>query len=184
MVTACSPRWPASPPACCNDGQDHRRSVARPAYRIKVGDKDITGRFQNRLIELTLADNSGFEADQLDIDIDIELDDSDGKLDLPEKGVRLSLSLGWEDAGLVLSRGLLRYPRNLDVWAATIVSAARQSCLTLSRRGPQISRPRLAAPSIARPKPSLRHKSDPTLQRKSPQLKTAGFFIAARFLGP
>jgi phage protein D len=69
----------------------------RPAYRIKVGDKDITGRFQGRLIELTLTDNSGFEADQLDI----ELDDSDGKLDLPEKGVRLSLSLGWEGAGLV-----------------------------------------------------------------------------------
>jgi len=69
----------------------------RPAYRIKVGKKDITGRFQGRLISLTLTDNSGFEADQLDI----ELDDSDGKLDLPEKGVRLSLSLGWEDAGLV-----------------------------------------------------------------------------------
>lgn len=69
----------------------------RPAYRIKVGDKDITGRFQGRLIGLTLTDNSGFEADQLDI----ELDDSDGKLDLPEKGVRLSLSLGWEGAGLV-----------------------------------------------------------------------------------
>ena len=69
----------------------------RPAYRIKVGDKDISGRFQGRLIGLTLTDNSGFEADQLDI----ELDDSDGKLDLPEKGVRLSLSLGWEGAGLV-----------------------------------------------------------------------------------
>ena len=69
----------------------------RPAYRIKVGKKDITGRFQGRLISLTLTDNSGFEADQLDI----ELDDSDGKLDLPEKGVRLSLSLGWEGAGLV-----------------------------------------------------------------------------------
>ncbi|MEV8471664.1 phage late control D family protein [Ralstonia sp. UNC404CL21Col] len=69
----------------------------RPAYRIKVGDKDITGRFQGRLIGLTLTDNSGFEADQLDI----ELDDSDGKLDLPEKGVRLSLSLGWEGTGLV-----------------------------------------------------------------------------------
>ena len=53
----------------------------RPAYRIKVGNKDITGRFQGRLIGLTLTDNSGFEADQLDI----ELDDSDGKLDLPEK---------------------------------------------------------------------------------------------------
>ncbi|CAJ0743778.1 phage late control D family protein [Ralstonia mannitolilytica] len=69
----------------------------RPVYRLTLNGKDITGRFQDRLIELTLTDNCGFEADQLDI----ELDDTDGKLDLPEKGVRLSLSLGWADTGVV-----------------------------------------------------------------------------------
>ncbi|MDB0530010.1 phage late control D family protein, partial [Ralstonia solanacearum] len=51
----------------------------KPVYRLKVGDKDITDRFQDRLIGLTLTDNPGFEADQLDI----ELDDSDGLLELP-----------------------------------------------------------------------------------------------------
>ncbi len=69
----------------------------RPIYRLKIGDKDVTRRFQDRLIELTLTDNCGFEADQLDI----ELDDTDDKLDLPEKGVRLSLSLGWAHSGVV-----------------------------------------------------------------------------------
>jgi phage protein D len=69
----------------------------RPVYRLTLNGKDITGRFQDRLIEFTLTDNCGFEADQLDI----ELDDTDGKLDLPEKGVRLSLSLGWADTGVV-----------------------------------------------------------------------------------
>jgi len=69
----------------------------RPIYTLKVGNKDITDRFKGRLIELTLTDNCGFEADQLDI----ELDDSDGMLDLPEKGVRLSLSLGWAQSGVV-----------------------------------------------------------------------------------
>ncbi|BCM11215.1 phage late control D family protein [Ralstonia nicotianae] len=69
----------------------------KPIYRLKVGDKDITGRFQDRLIGLTLTDNPGFEADQLDI----ELDDSDGRLELPEKGVRLALSIGWADTGVV-----------------------------------------------------------------------------------
>ncbi|MDO3614846.1 phage late control D family protein [Ralstonia pseudosolanacearum] len=69
----------------------------KPIYRLKVGSKDITGRFQGRLIGLTLTDNPGFEADQLDI----ELDDSDGRLELPEKGVRLSLSIGWADTGVV-----------------------------------------------------------------------------------
>ena len=69
----------------------------RPIYRLKVGNKDVTRRFQDRLIELTLTDNCGFEADQLDI----ELDDTDGKLNLPEKGVRLSLALGWAHSGVV-----------------------------------------------------------------------------------
>jgi len=69
----------------------------RPIYRLSKGGKDITGAFQGRLIELTLTDNCGFEADQLDI----ELDDSDGMLAMPEKGVRLSLSLGWAHSGVV-----------------------------------------------------------------------------------
>ncbi|NKA07285.1 tail protein [Ralstonia solanacearum] len=75
----------------------------KPIYRLKVGDKDITGRFQDRLIGLTLTDNPGFEADQLDI----ELDDSDGLLELPAKGVRLALSIGWADTGVV-SKGTFK----------------------------------------------------------------------------
>ncbi|MDE9500167.1 phage late control D family protein, partial [Xenorhabdus bovienii] len=42
-------------------------------------------------MSLTLTDNRGFEADQLDL----ELDDSDGKLDLPSRGNILTLELGW-----------------------------------------------------------------------------------------
>ncbi len=70
---------------------------ARPAYRLTHDGQDLTARFQGRLTSLTLIDNRGFEADQLDI----ELDDTDGMLALPEKGVRLQLALGWEDTGLV-----------------------------------------------------------------------------------
>jgi len=40
--------------------------------------------------------NRGFEADQLDI----ELDDADGQLQLPRRGVVLSLSLGWQGEAL------------------------------------------------------------------------------------
>ncbi|MFJ4288743.1 phage late control D family protein [Cupriavidus sp. NPDC089707] len=69
----------------------------RPVYQLVQNGNNITSRFQGRLMSLTLTDNRGFEADQLDI----ELDDHDGMLDLPEKGVRLSLALGWSDAGVV-----------------------------------------------------------------------------------
>ena len=69
----------------------------RPVYRITANRKDITERIKGRLIELTLTDNRGFEADQLDI----TLNDSDGKLAMPEKGVHLGLYIGWADTGMV-----------------------------------------------------------------------------------
>lgn len=68
-----------------------------PVYRLMQGTTDITGRFEGRLISLTLTDNRGFEADQLDI----ELDDADGMLALPEKGATLSLGIGWQDTGVI-----------------------------------------------------------------------------------
>lgn len=72
-------------------------TAAVPAYRLMQGANDLTRRFQGRLISLTLTDNRGFEADQLDI----ELDDADGLLDLPEKGATLSLGIGWQETGVV-----------------------------------------------------------------------------------
>jgi len=69
----------------------------QPAFSLSVDGLDITTAVDKRLISLTLTDNRGFEADQLDI----SLDDSDGKLDLPQKGVEVRLSLGWKDSGLV-----------------------------------------------------------------------------------
>lgn len=48
-------------------------------------------------MSLTLTDNRGFEADQLDI----ELDDSDGKLVLPRRGAKIAVALGWQGAALI-----------------------------------------------------------------------------------
>lgn len=72
---------------------------SRPAWTLSVDDADITARIAERLVSLTLTDNRGFEADQLDLD----LDDSDGKLDLPPRGALIRLALGWaSDAGATL----------------------------------------------------------------------------------
>ncbi|UGA39247.1 hypothetical protein JOS77_06675 [Chromobacterium haemolyticum] len=73
------------------------RQPRRPVCRILLGGKDITHNITPRLISLALTDNRGFEADQLDI----VLDDSDGKLDIPERGVTVKLALGWADGPLV-----------------------------------------------------------------------------------
>lgn len=73
------------------------RGERRPAYRIEVDQADLTARIAGRLIGLTLTDNRGFEADQLDL----VLSDADGKLDLPSRGASLRVWIGWEDSGLV-----------------------------------------------------------------------------------
>lgn len=67
-----------------------------PAFELLVAGRNITRTVNSRLISLTLAESRGDEADQLDI----ELDDSDGKMHLPAKGAALELRLGWLGWGL------------------------------------------------------------------------------------
>lgn len=69
----------------------------RPIYRVEIDGTDITATLQGRLISLTLTDNRGFEADQ----VDIELDDADGLLDLPSRKAGLRVWIGWAASGLV-----------------------------------------------------------------------------------
>lgn len=74
-----------------------RNASPRPGYRIILGGRDITPRINGRLQQLTLTDNRGMEADQLDI----TLSDYDGALSVPRKGIELSVAIGWQDEGLV-----------------------------------------------------------------------------------
>ena len=73
-------------------------------FRLSLGDTDLRGdvfsvlellditeKVRPRLISLTLTEKRGEEADQLDL----ILDDADGKLELPRKGQLIRLSLGW-----------------------------------------------------------------------------------------
>lgn len=68
-----------------------------PAFMVRVNSKDITAEISPRLLSLTMTDNRGFEADQLDI----ELDDADGQLSLPPRGAVISLFLGWKGQPLI-----------------------------------------------------------------------------------
>jgi len=67
-----------------------------PDYMVKLAGSDITTDISRRLISLSLTDNRGFEADQLDI----ELDDADGLMQLPPRGAVLSVFLGWKGQAL------------------------------------------------------------------------------------
>jgi phage protein D len=68
-----------------------------PAYMLTLDGADITQNFSDRLIGLTMTDNRGFEADQLDI----ALNDTDGLVELPPRGASLTLWLGWQGSALV-----------------------------------------------------------------------------------
>ena len=68
-----------------------------PAFKVSIEDKDLTAIVSPRLINLTLTLCRGDESDQLDI----SLDDSDGKLALPPRGAQIALALGWQASGLV-----------------------------------------------------------------------------------
>lgn len=75
----------------------------KPIFKIIViskddkTQKDITHIVSERLISLTLTDNRGFEADQLDI----TLSDHDSELILPSRGATINLAIGFKDTGLV-----------------------------------------------------------------------------------
>ena len=68
-----------------------------PAWRVVLDGKDLADRMRPRLLDLTLTESRGGEADQLDL----RIHDHDGRMALPKRGVELSVALGWIDAGLV-----------------------------------------------------------------------------------
>ena len=72
-------------------------AAQKPDYHLVVNGQDITPRLSSRLIDLRLRESRGDEADQLDI----TLDDSDGRMAIPSKGATIALSLGWASTGLV-----------------------------------------------------------------------------------
>lgn len=69
----------------------------RPIARLTLDGRDLTGSIAPRLMSLSLQEHRGDEADQLDI----ELSDADGLLEVPSTGVVLALQLGWDGEGLI-----------------------------------------------------------------------------------
>ena len=67
-------------------------STLTPDYMLMLDSRDITGNISDRLMSMTLTDNRGFEADQLDI----ELNDADGQVGLPVRGAVLTVYIGWK----------------------------------------------------------------------------------------
>ncbi len=65
-----------------------------PSYRLVVNGQNITPTVNGRLINLTLTDERGDKADQLDI----SLDDHEGLLAIPPEKASIECWIGWKDA--------------------------------------------------------------------------------------
>ena len=83
------------------DLQDPQGVYQQPDYRLTVNSKDVTTNLRMRLIRLTLRESRGEEADTLEL----ELDDSDGRLNIPPKGAKLTLRLGYTRGGQMEDKG-------------------------------------------------------------------------------
>lgn len=69
----------------------------QPDYQLVVNGQNITPRLGGRLVDLRLRESRGDQADELDI----TLDDADGRMAIPPKGATIELRLGWVHSGLV-----------------------------------------------------------------------------------
>lgn len=63
------------------------------AFSLVVAGKDLSGTVRPRLISLTLNEKRGTNADELELVID----DADGKMEIPPAGAVIALQLGWRD---------------------------------------------------------------------------------------
>lgn len=74
---------------------DMIRSDRSPNYIIKANNNDITDLIRERLISLTLTDETGYESDVLEIEL--ANDDPKNRIKIPPKGAEIELSLGYDD---------------------------------------------------------------------------------------
>jgi len=71
--------------------------VPVPQYKVIIDGTDITNKIKPRLMNMTVTDNRGFEADQ----VELQLDDSDGLLTMPRRGATMRVWLGWKGTPLI-----------------------------------------------------------------------------------
>lgn len=67
-----------------------------PVLKLTADNKPLNNQVMARLMTLSVTDNKSLEADELTI----TLDDHDGALELPKRGVKLQCWMGYEDAGI------------------------------------------------------------------------------------
>ena len=101
-----------------------------PAWRVTLDGQDLTARIKPRLLELTLEEARGDDADQLDL----RIHDHDGRMAIPPRDALLRVAIGWEGQGLV-DKGSFKVDEAEHSGAPDIISVrARSADLTKPMR--------------------------------------------------
>lgn len=93
-----------------------------PDYRLVVDGQNITPKLNGRLIDLTLDETPGDEADTLSI----TLSDHDNALAIPPKGAELDLAIGWKGRPLI-EKGLFIVDETSYSWAPNTLNITARS---------------------------------------------------------
>lgn len=105
-------------------------SRRRVAWRVTLDGTDLTDRIRPRLLDLTLTESRGDEADQLDL----RIHDHDGRMEIPRRGVDIAVAIGWEGEALV-DKGRFRVDEATHEGAPDIITVrARSADLTAALR--------------------------------------------------
>ncbi len=75
-----------------------RSAIVRPVFKVVVGGTDVTRRLQSHLSSMTLIACREDHADQLEL----EFEDTAGRIAMPRKGVSIQVSLGFDTEGMCL----------------------------------------------------------------------------------
>ena len=75
-----------------------RTSIVRPVVKVVVGGTDVTRRLESHLSSMTLVACREDHADQLEL----EIEDTAGRIAMPRKGVSIEVSLGFDASGMCL----------------------------------------------------------------------------------
>ena len=77
---------------------DNRTAIVRPVFKVVVGGVDVTRRLESHLSNMTLVACREDHADQLDL----EFEDTEGRIAMPRKSVSIEVSLGFDTTGMCL----------------------------------------------------------------------------------
>jgi uncharacterized protein len=77
---------------------DPRTAIVRPVFKVVVGGIDVTRRLASHLTRMTLTACREDHADQLEL----EFEDTAGRIAMPRKGVTVAVSLGFDTEGMSL----------------------------------------------------------------------------------